>query len=147
MKAKGTVIETDGKTARVVSVRNSACSSCHNCANSGACHAELIFGEQTQSVQITAKNLVGAVRGDVVELESSTGKTLGTAFAVFIIPVILAVTAFLFADKFFTSQGISAIIMLCTFVASFFVISKIAGAFVKQSLNTYIVKILEESDR
>ncbi len=147
MKARATVIDTDGKTARVVSKRSSACSACHNCENSGACHAELVFGSQTQDVEITAKNSIGAKAGDEVELESSTFKTLGAAFSVFIVPVVIAVIGYLCASALGCLQGISATVMLCAFVLSFFVMSKITASFVKRSLNTYIVKILEESDR
>ena len=146
MKATGKVIETIGKRARVESVRSSACSSCHECEARGACHAELIFGSQTQSVIIETDNRIGAKVGDTVEIESSSSKTLAVSAVVFIIPIILSVIAYVIANKTLTDLQ-SALVLLITLLISFFVFLKLMNRFVKTSLASYIVKISEESEK
>lgn len=145
MNAIGRVIKTEGKTATVVSERSSACSACHNCEARGACHAEVIFGNQTEQVTVVANNNVGANVGDNVLLEGSTAKTLAVSFFVFVFPLILTVILyFLFRAFFKNIIGIMPIILILTFLVLFVVSSYFANAYVKRRTAIHIVRVLEE---
>ena len=145
MNAIGKVIKTEGKTATVVSERSSACAACHNCEAHGACHAELIFGNQTEQVSIVAYNDVGANVGDAVLLESSTAKTLAVSFFIFVFPLILTVLLyFLFIAFFENIIGIMPIVLIITFFVLFVVSSYFANAYVKKRTAIHIVRVLEE---
>ena len=64
------VCSPDG-TARVVHVRESACSGdCHKCAGCGAAK---------ETVEITAQNPIGASPGDLVIIRSASGPVLAAA--------------------------------------------------------------------
>ena len=76
MKNKGTVVEINNNTARVKVIRSSVCSSCRNCEAKGACHIELVLGNQTEDVFVDAVNNINAKPGDNVEIEFSSKKTL-----------------------------------------------------------------------
>ncbi len=146
MKAIAKVIDCEKDKAKVVSVRSSACSSCHNCELSGTCHAELVFGKQQQEVELTVKNSVGAKVGDTVELYSSSYKTLFVSLCVFVLPVFLSFAAYLLFDKISLNPYIPVVALLVSFVLTFFILVKIMNIYVKHSLKAYIVKIVEEGN-
>ncbi len=80
MRQRGTVDALCGEIAVVSVVRESACSGdCHKCAGCGAV---------TQTLQIRAKNLIGASKGDKVYIESSTGLVLWAAVLVYLVPIL-----------------------------------------------------------
>ena len=68
-------------TAEVIHIRESACSGdCHKCSGCGAAKEAVIF---------TAKNAIGASRGDLVKVESATGPVLKAAVVLYVIPLVL----------------------------------------------------------
>ena len=146
MEAIGKVIEVNGKTATVESLRGSACSSCHNCEAKGACHAELIFGSQNSKVYSVADNSIGAKIGDTVELESSTKKTLLVAFVVFVLPVIIACALYFVLSSFIRNITVLAVLLVLFFTASFFVLIKLMNFYVKKNVSLRIVRITEERE-
>lgn len=146
MKAIGKVIEKHGNTAKVVSERNSACSMCHNCESHGMCHAELVFGEQTQSVEITALNTLGANIGDMVELESSTGLTLISAALIFVLPIVFSVLAYLISSELTNIIYLPAIVLVVTFFIVFFASAKLLNGYFRNKYTAQIIKIIEESE-
>ena len=62
--------------------RRSACG--HDCAKCGGCG-----GLETQTLYVTAFNGVAAQVGDRVLLEGETGRVLGIAVLVYLLPVVL----------------------------------------------------------
>ena len=94
MLNKGTVVETHKGTAKVKVIRSSACSSCHNCEAKGACHVELVLGNQTEDVFVDAVNLANAKQGDLVQIEFSSKKTLFVSMLVFVLPIIISMISF-----------------------------------------------------
>ena len=71
----------DDGTAMVIHVRESACSGdCHKCSGCGAAKEAVLF---------TADNLIGARRGDLVKVESSTGPVLKAAVVLYVLPLVL----------------------------------------------------------
>lgn len=145
MKAKGIVTKINGSYATVVSERNSACSSCHECKSKGSCHAELIFGNQKQDVTVTAKNAVGAKFGDTVELESSTFVTLICSFFVFVFPFFVTAAFYFLAGGQYVNSRYLPLVLIAVFCTSFFVLGLIFNSFIRKKHSIYIVKVLEES--
>ena len=73
-------IASDGR-ATVIRVRESACSGdCHKCSGCGA------VGE---TLELTAKNPIGAIPGDMVLIESETGPVLAAAAVLYVLPLLL----------------------------------------------------------
>lgn len=73
-------VSTDGY-AHVAAIRRSACSGdCHKCSGCGAV---------VQEVQVRARNLIGAVPGDQVIVETSTRAVFSALLVVYLLPVVL----------------------------------------------------------
>ena len=71
----------DNGTANVLLVRESACSGdCHKCSGCGAAKETLV---------VTAQNPIGAVRGDLVKVESATGPLMKAVMVLYVLPLIL----------------------------------------------------------
>ena len=68
-------------TATVIHVRERACSGdCHKCSGCGAAKEAVVF---------TADNPIGAKRGDMVKVESSTAPVLKAAVVLYVLPLVL----------------------------------------------------------
>ncbi len=61
------------------------------CKNCGIC----IVGESGKDVLLLAKNKLGAVEGNTVEIEISAGKAVSAAFIIYMVPVFLTITGFM----------------------------------------------------
>ena len=73
-------VNPDG-TARVIHVRRSACSGdCHKCSGCGA---------QQETLELTARNPIGACPGDLVIMEAKTGPVLRAAAVLYVLPLVL----------------------------------------------------------
>lgn len=73
-------VHSDG-TATVIHLRESACSGdCHKCSGCGAAK---------EAVAFTADNPIGAKRGDLVKVESSTAPVLKAAVVLYVLPLVL----------------------------------------------------------
>ena len=71
----------DDGTALVFRIRESACSGdCHKCSGCGAAK---------ETVTFTAKNPIGARRGELVKVESQTAPVLKAAVVLYVLPLIL----------------------------------------------------------
>ena len=146
MNAIGTVIEIDKNNMAVVSTqRSSACSSCHNCEASGACHAELIFGEQKSVVIHKAENAVGAKVGDTVEISASTNKTLLISALVFVLPLLITIICYFCLSAFIVNVGLLTALLVVLYFLSFVVMAKMVNVYAKNNIKTFVVRILEES--
>lgn len=146
MRAEGRVIEVNGSIAHVVCTRSSACASCKECGSKGMCHAELIFGEGNDRVDVYAENLIGAKAGDTVEVESSTGKTLLASAAVFLLPVILSIAAYFVAGCFTSDSFVVALCLFVAFVVSFLIMTFVMNKFANSHITACVVSITEESE-
>ena len=77
-------------TALVVHVRQSACSGdCHKCSGCGAAQETII---------LRASNPIGAVRGQLVILESDTGSVLKAAAILYMLPILLFFVGYFMGD-------------------------------------------------
>ncbi len=146
MTAKGVVIDINGTTARVKCRRQSACASCHGCEASGACHAELIFGESNGEVVVDAINSVGAKVGDNVEVEASTRNTLLYSLLIFVFPCVISLIAYNFCSSFGAAIDACAAVLVAVFILSFFGMGKALNSFIKRKHTLEISKVLGEID-
>ena len=71
----------DNGTARVICVRESACSGdCHKCSGCGAAK---------ETIVLIANNVIGAKAGDLVKLRSETAPVLKAATVLYVMPLVL----------------------------------------------------------
>ena len=103
MKSEGRVISTDGKYAVVATERRAACEGCHKRGEDGTCSVCTLLGGETR-LDTRAFNRAGAVVGDTVELESSSGRMLGYAALVFILPCVIAIAAYAVTAHFISGE-------------------------------------------
>ena len=95
MEQTGIVEECVDGMAKVKITRSSSCGD--SCAACGMCP-----GKETV---IEALNDCGAVKGDTVLLNMSSGKVLNAAFLAYIVPVILLVLGCIAGDYIFKSEN------------------------------------------
>ena len=77
-------------TATVLLVRESACSGdCHKCSGCGAAKETMLF---------TARNAVGAGKGDLVKVESATGPVMKAATVLYVVPLVLFFLGYYLGD-------------------------------------------------
>lgn len=116
MEQRGKVTAVEKDFATVELVRASACSSCHH---KDSCGAGVIAGcSKTESVTVKANNLCGAVVGDSVVLKSDSAKTLGVAFCVFVLPLVLTFISYIVCNSLFHKNVITAAVSVVVFVVS-----------------------------
>ena len=71
----------DDGTARVICIRESACSGdCHKCSGCGAAKEYMIF---------EAVNHIGASKGDIVVIQSETGPVMKAVGVFYVMPLVL----------------------------------------------------------
>lgn len=103
MRQSAQVIQiTPNGYAQVKVRRASACASAHNC---GSCdHCSMM--ENAPEIIVNAVNTCGAQVGDMVIVESETGKVLGAAALLYLLPVILFFVGYFLGNSFgWTESG------------------------------------------
>ncbi len=103
MMSEGRVVKTDGRYAVVATERRAACEGCHKRGEDGTCSVCTLLGGETR-LDTRAVNRAGANVGDTVELESSTGRMLGYAALVFILPCVIAIAVYAVLCRFTSSE-------------------------------------------
>ena len=92
-------------SATVLLVRESACSGdCHKCSGCGAAKETMIF---------TAKNAIGAGRGDLVKVESATGPVMKAATVLYVVPLVLFFLGYYLGDLL---DGLGTLVSCLSFV-------------------------------
>ena len=87
MQQRVKVLSCEGELARVMCIRESACSGdCHHCSGCGAAKQTVIF---------TARNPIGARPGELVTVESASGPVLKAAAVLYMLPLVLFITGYL----------------------------------------------------
>ena len=82
-------LHPDGR-ADIILVRESACSGdCHKCSGCGAAKEVMVF---------EAQNPIGAVRGDLVVIESKTGPVMKAVGVFYVLPLLLFFLGFFLGD-------------------------------------------------
>ena len=135
MKTTGTVKSIEGKYAQVSVIRSSACDGCHS---KGFC-----LSCSKKEMTVSVLNDIGAVPGDTVELYSPTGRVLGYAALVFVLPIVLAILGYIGAYYLFGEE--SAVLgALVAFVLTFAVIGVVFNTtWAKKKTRMHILKIIK----
>jgi sigma-E factor negative regulatory protein RseC len=106
MRQRAVVLETEGKTATVAVSRSSMCAGCEKSAGCGGhceIHGLIDLGDHKMTAR--AKNPIGAVPGDTVEIETKSGTVLSYAALVFILPLAVASLFFWLGSLLFTAEA------------------------------------------
>lgn len=113
MTEKGVVESVSNGCAVVAIVRKTACGdSCKSC--SGGC--------KLTKNKVTVKNDIGAKCGDIVYVETSSSKVLSSAFAVYILPLIVFFAGYFITDSFLDNNIIPVITALVLFALTFIIL-------------------------
>ena len=94
----------DSSRAEVAVKRQSACG--HDCSECGGGCSEMMV---SPTVAVVAENLVHAMPGDTVAVESSTKKVLGAAALVYLVPFALFFAGYFLCSVLTQSEGISVL--------------------------------------
>ena len=87
-------------TAQVIIIRESACSGdCHKCSGCGAAKETLL---------ITARNPIGAGRGDLVTVSSESAPVLKAAAVLYVVPLVLFFLGYALGAALEVSGGLAA---------------------------------------
>ena len=121
MQTKAIVTEVHDTYAIVVTERTSACDGCHKAEEGGCSVCTLMSSDRKMSAK--ASNEIGACVGDLVSVESDTGRMLFYAALIFVLPLIIGILAWAIVSSFTDSTPIQALGgfggFLCCFLAVF----------------------------
>lgn len=101
------VVNVDGDKAEVTVLRKEACA---HCAGRVVCGT-------AKTLKVTAKNTVGASKGDTVVIETPTENVLGYAALVFFAPIALAFVLYMIFAQI--DRVLSIVFPICGFVLPF----------------------------
>lgn len=116
MRSEGRVVSIDGKYAVVATERRAACEGCHKRNEDGSCSVCTLLGGESR-LDTRALNRAGAAVGDIVALESSSGRMLGYAALVFLLPCVLAIAVYAIFSRFIDSETVLSLSALGGFAA------------------------------
>lgn len=103
MTQQGTIKKLlPGGMAEIEVTRRSACG--HDCAKCGGCG-----GLETQTLYVTARNKADAGVGERVLIEGETGKVLGMAVLVYVLPIVLFFVGYALGAALFAGGAAGAI--------------------------------------
>ncbi|MBQ8696405.1 MAG: SoxR reducing system RseC family protein [Clostridia bacterium] len=135
MKTTGTVKSIDGKYAQVSVIRTSACDGCHS--------KDFCLSCSKKEMTVSVLNDIGAVPGDTVELYSPTGRVLGYAALVFVLPIVIAILGYIGA-YYTLGEGSAAIGAVVAFLITFAVIGVVFNtSTAKKKARMHISKIIK----
>ncbi len=142
MKTKATVIAVEQDRATVESERVSACEGCHKVTEEGGCSVCSLMGPN-RKIRTEAYNFIGANVGDTVMIESATGRMLGYAVLVFLVPLVITALFACVAACFTASVAWQIACGGVGFVASFVGIFFYSRAVQKKRCDVEITEILK----
>ncbi len=141
MQTKVTVLSLDGEFATVESIRTSACEGCHKVAN-GGCSVCSLLGTG-QKMRARAKNSAGAAVGDAVLIESETGRLLGYAALLFLLPPLAAIAVWgILAGWIGVSSAYQVVGVLAGFLLSLGGVMLYSAIVAKKRCDIEIIRIL-----
>ena len=147
MKTKATVAQIIDENIAIVSVeRRAACDGCHKAADGKGCSVCTLLGSKGEA-RARAKNTVGAAIGDTVEVESRTKRIMGYAALVFLLPVALAIVAYLIGTKLSLGEGASLLLALAGLLLSFLLIFFYSKLVVSRRVDIEIVAITQKAEQ
>ncbi len=115
MRTVAEVTHVEGEHALVRTMRTSACEGCHKNADGKGCSVCSLMGADREMIA-KAYNRVGARVGDRVYIESNTGRMIGYAGLVFLLPLLLALLGWGIASVITAIEWIRAVSALGGFL-------------------------------
>lgn len=143
MTQNAKVLSVNGDMAEVSVIRRSAC---EGCKQKNLCAGISEGCSEQKELVTTVKNKIGASVGDDVVLSTPTAIVLGSAFCVFVLPIILAFSCYCIFAAFAIAEVVVYCITLGVFVVSCAVICILLDRFMKKDTRVEIVKILKEEN-
>ncbi len=144
MITRATVIKTEGDMAYVRAFRKSACEGCDGCSDKGKCHAEIMLSETPKEYELKVVNKICAKTGDVVEIQTSGNFVLLFAFAIFVLPIIMAVASYFVSENLGFGFN-SVVVSVVAFSVSFAVLAFCANKLISKFSTNSICKIIKEN--
>jgi positive regulator of sigma E activity len=145
MLTKATVLNTEGNVALVEVERSSACEGCHKNESGEGCSVCTLTGGN-RKFSAKALNKVGAVKGDKVEITSSSSRVLFYSALVFLLPVVVGLAFYFVAQRLLDAELYHYISLVCGFVLSFasvWIYSKKVG---EKRFDIEIVRVLASGE-
>ena len=97
MEETGTVVEVEGRIAKIRLLRQATCNKCGMCG----------IGQHPEIV-VEVPNTIGAGPGDAVRLAIESGNVLRAAVVVYVVPLLVAILGFLLASYLAGPAGFPA---------------------------------------
>ncbi len=121
MQRTAVVVEDLGKGLKEVEVSRQT--ACEGCSQSGECHACIMLGDEkkNRNMRTKARDPLGARVGDRVEIETDSATVIKYAAQVFLLPIVLGATGYLFGEWLadFVSENIGKLLPLFCSLAGF----------------------------
>ncbi|MBQ7715864.1 MAG: SoxR reducing system RseC family protein [Clostridia bacterium] len=143
MKQKARVVSVDKDRATVEVQRKTMCDGCHKSECGDGCSLYKIFGGDS-SFRAEALNSAGANTGDLVYVEATDASVNLSAFFVFLLPVILAVCAYL-VTSFISEEGIRLAVCGAVFALYFVVLAVVEKARKKRAPKMRVTEVIDDS--
>ena len=147
MRTEATVVELKKGRAIVESQRLSACEGCHKSQDGekGCSVCSLMGGDRT--IRTEAENPIGAKVGDRVVIESRTGRMLLYAALVFLLPVVLALTAYGLASLCTAVEAVRLTVSAATLICAFLGVFAYSKSVQKKRCDVEITEIVESASK
>lgn len=144
MRQRAIIVDTDGKTAKIAVSRTSMCSGCEKSGGCGG-HCEItgLIDMGDRKMMASALNPIGAVAGDMVEVETESRTVLGYAALVFLLPIAVCAFGWWLGNRIWNTQTAGIIAAAAGFVLTFFGIAVFDRVKQKRTPDIVIVKKLE----
>ncbi len=121
------------ETGKIVSMNKQTCiieidanSGCHTCTLKSKCHAS---SRSKRRIELHLKNSTFKI-GDTVELETEPKSVISASFLVFILPLIISITAYMIFMSLFSLKNYGPLIFFFFFIIAellIFFIDKLIG--------------------
>ncbi len=144
MQTTATVIEIHGDKAIIEVERQAACDGCHKNKDGGCSICTLTVA--SRKFEATALNKVGAKVGDRVKVDTASGRVLGYAALVFLLPIVVGFVFYFLATKITERELWHYGSLVLGFVISFFFIWLYAKRVGNTRCDLEIVEISEKSN-
>jgi positive regulator of sigma E activity len=143
MITEAKVISAEGGYAIVENDRKSACEGCHNNTGGGCTVCSLTGADR--KITTKAYNKIGAGVGDIVAVSTGTGRVLGYAWMVFLMPILFAALGWWIGSLISSDTIIIGICAAAGIILSFVFVWLYSKFVVEKRCDAEIVSIISRS--
>jgi positive regulator of sigma E activity len=144
-EAKVISVSADGRFALVENDRKSACEGCHMSTKDGGCSVCSLTGADRR-ITTKAYNKIGARVGDTVAISTGTGRVLGYAWLVFLMPILFALLGWWIGSGVFSDQMLAGIFAAAGIVLCFGLVWLYSKLVVEKRCDAEIVSVISRGD-